>query len=426
MQGSNRQFVQFLPLQEFAAAITGLLEARRELIQNFYELSGISDIMRGATDAGETLGAQQLKSQFGSVRVREKVDELQRVARDVARITAEIIAEKFTADDIQDMAQMKLPTRAELKKSLDDLEAAARQEMEQIEAQAMEAAEQARASQDPAQSQQLVQQFEQAQQQVMAKYQPQIASIRQEVPIEDVMDLFRDQKARAFAIEIETDSTIMVDEMAEKQNRGEFLQAFTGATASIQPLLAAGEAGATLAGGMIKFALAPYRAGRELDGMIDDFIEAAPQIMEQAAEGDDQGLAEAQMKLAEAETIKAQAAMENVKAKAAKDQADMQGKMQELQAKASKDQQDAQLKVGQLQLQLSKQEQDFAARMAETEARINKMQAETAKILQSIGLDARKQDLEEYRASEITEARQVEQAMNERQKGITMDGSSNG
>jgi hypothetical protein len=426
MQGSNGQFVQFLPLQEFAAAITGLLEARRELIQNFYELSGISDIMRGATDAGETLGAQQLKSQFGSVRVREKVDELQRVARDVARITAEIIAEKFTADDIQDMAQMKLPTRAKLKKSLDDLEAAARQEMEQIEAQAMDAAEQARALQDPAQSQQLVQQFEQAQQQVMAKYQPQIASIRQEVPIEDVMDLFRDQKARAFAIEIETDSTIMVDEMAEKQNRGEFLQAFTGATASIQPLLAAGEAGATLAGGMIKFALAPYRAGRELDGMIDDFIEAAPQIMEQAAEGDDQGLAEAQMKLAEAETIKAQAAMENVKAKAAKDQADMQGKMQELQAKASKDQQDAQLKVGQLQLQLSKQEQDFAARMAETEARINKMQAETAKILQSIGLDARKQDLEEYRAAESTEARQVEQAMNERQKGITMDGSSNG
>jgi hypothetical protein len=43
------------------------------------------------------------------------------------------------------------------------------------------------------------------------------------------------------------------------------------------------------------------------------------------------------------------------------------------------------------------------------------MQAETAKILQSIGLDARKQDLEEYRAAESTEARQVEQAMNERQ-----------
>ena len=46
MSGAG-QFVQFLPLQEFAATVTGLIEARRELIQNFYELSGISDIMRG-------------------------------------------------------------------------------------------------------------------------------------------------------------------------------------------------------------------------------------------------------------------------------------------------------------------------------------------------------------------------------------------
>ena len=109
--------------------------------------------------------------------------------------------------------------------------------------------------------------------------------------------------------------------------------------------------------------------------------------------------------------MKAQAAMENVKAKAAKDQADMQGKMQELQLKAAQDQQAAQLKTGQLQLQMSKQEQDWAAKQAETEARINKMQAETAKILESIGLDARKQNLEEYRAVENTQARQVDQAM---------------
>jgi hypothetical protein len=49
MSGSTNGFVQFLPLQEFAATVTSLLEARRELINNFYELSGISDIMRGAT-----------------------------------------------------------------------------------------------------------------------------------------------------------------------------------------------------------------------------------------------------------------------------------------------------------------------------------------------------------------------------------------
>src|SRR3546814_15782707 len=80
-------------LNELAQAIQGLIEARSQLIQDFYQLSGISDIMRGATEAQETLGAQQPKSQYGSVRVREKSAELQRVAADAVKIAAEIIAE---------------------------------------------------------------------------------------------------------------------------------------------------------------------------------------------------------------------------------------------------------------------------------------------------------------------------------------------
>src|SRR5688572_10024207 len=54
--GSPSGFVLWLPLAEVATAITGLIQARAELINNFYELSGISDIMRGATEADETLG----------------------------------------------------------------------------------------------------------------------------------------------------------------------------------------------------------------------------------------------------------------------------------------------------------------------------------------------------------------------------------
>src|SRR5690606_29912885 len=103
------------------------------LIANYYELSGISDIMRGATEAEETLGAQQLKSQYGSVRIRMKVDELQRVARDVARLTAEIIAEKFDQATLLQMAQMTIPTKAEIKSQLKELEDAARKEMNALE-----------------------------------------------------------------------------------------------------------------------------------------------------------------------------------------------------------------------------------------------------------------------------------------------------
>src|SRR5690606_34557057 len=73
--------ITWIPLKEIAESISGLISARAELIDNYYQLSGISDIMRGATEAEETLGAQQLKSQYGSVRIRAKVQELQRIAR---------------------------------------------------------------------------------------------------------------------------------------------------------------------------------------------------------------------------------------------------------------------------------------------------------------------------------------------------------
>lgn len=393
MQGGG-DFVQFLPLQEFAAAITGLLEARRELIQNFYELSGISDIMRGATDAGETLGAQQLKSQFGSVRVREKIDELQRVARDVARITAEVIAEKFSAEEIQDMAQMKLPTRSELKKDMKELEEAAKRDMQALEDQATQA-------QGQVEPQQAQEQFEQAQQQVIQQYQPKIKAIAEQVPIEDVMELFRDQRARAFAIDIETDSTIMVDEMAEKQSRSEFLTAFSNASAAVQPLLMAGEAGAKLAGGMIKFALAPYRAGRELDGMIDDFIESAPAAMaQQQGSGADEALAQANLKIAEAEAQKAQAAVAKVQADTAKAQQDNQLKAQEAAVKAQQDQERFMLEVEQTRGSLK-----------ETDARIDKIGADIQLAFAKLGIEQRKEDRETVKTAADIQGQQQDRQM---------------
>ncbi len=185
------------------------------------------------------------------------------------------------------------------------------------------------------------------------------------------------------------------------------------AMGALMPMMAMGPEAMVVAGGVFKFALSPYRVGRELEGLIDDFTDQGPQIAErlQAQSGQDDGLAEAQKALADAEMVKAQAAMEGVKAKSAQNQAENERKIGELQSKVAKEQQDGQMQVGQLQLSMGKQQQDFAAKMAETEAKIDKMRAETAAILQSIGLDARKQDLEEYKAAENTQAKRVDQAM---------------
>lgn len=412
IQGSAGSFVQWLPLADIAAAITGLIEARRELFSDYDRLSGISDIMRGETEAQETLGAQQLKSQYGSVRVREKVEELQRIACDVTQIAAEIMSENFSKETFLEMSQMEIPTKTDIEKRIKAIEEAAKGELKSLMDKAKEMAGQAQQGGEQIDPAQAKQQFEQAQQQIIQKYSARLKMETEAVPIEDVMKLLRDDKARCFAFEIATDSTILTDELQEKASRNEFLTTFAGATQALTQMAAMGEEGAKLAGGVLKFALQPYRVGRELNGLVDDFIDAAPAMAAQAAGSEDaDGLAEAQKMLAEAEMAKAKAQTMQVEANAARDSAEMQRKMGELQAKTAKDQQDAQLKVGQLQLTMRQQEQDFAAKIALTEAQINKLQADTAKILNSMGLDVRKQDLEEYKTATDVEMRSTDQAM---------------
>jgi hypothetical protein len=218
-----------------------------------------------------------------------------------------------------------------------------------------------------------------------------------------------------FVLDIETDSTIYPDEQMEKASRIEFMNAFQSAMGVVANASTMGPEAVALAGGVFKFALAPYRVGRELEGLIDDLVDQAPQIaerMQQAQGGGEQaGLIEAQNKLAEAEMAKAQAQTMKVQSDAQLKQAELQGKMQDMQIKYEKDAADVQIEQGKLQLQQSKQEQEFTAKMADMDAKQNLMQAQTAKILAEIGLDVRKQDLEEYKAANEAEQRTVDTAL---------------
>jgi hypothetical protein len=412
--------VAWWPIDMIATTIQGLITARQQLFADFDQLSGISDIMRGETAAEETLGAQRLKGQYGSVRIKDKTDEIIRVARDTACIAGEIICDNFDQKTLLEISQMQIPTKSEVQSKIKEVEKSAKGDLEKLGEQAEEMANQAveKAQQsgqpiDPQMQQEAQQQLQEQQQAIIAKYAPILDSLRRTVVIEDVMKVIKDKRTRGLIIDIETDSTVMVDEMAEKQARAEFLQAFTGASAAVQPLLMAGEAGAKLAGALLKFSMQPFNANRELDSLIDDFVEKAPELAAQQGQADDGSaeLAAAQNKLAEAEGIKAQAAMASVQAKAAQSEADNQRKMAELQQKAQNDQQKAQADNDKLRLQLAQMQEDAATKAALTEAQINKLTADTAKILASIGLDERKQQLSEYTAAENAQQKQVDTAL---------------
>ncbi len=361
--GAAKDSIVWLPTDMVATTIVQCVELRKQMIEDVYQIMGISDIQRGASEAEETYGAQQLKNQNGSYRVRDKQNELIRIARDLVRITGEIMAEKFQQKTMLEMSQMEMPTDAEIRRQVKDLERqavsiqrATKAAIESPEAQQMIA-------QNPEQAQQQIQQFEQEAQQQIEQLQSQAQEIQKTITIDQVMKFLRDNKIRPFVLDIETDSTIFPDEQAEKQLRNEFMQAFTTSTAALGQLVAAAPQAAPLAGAMLRFVLAPYRAGREMDGAIDEFVDA---MTERAS----------QPQPPNPEVIKAEAQAKAWEADAQYKQGDLALKGKELELKAQEIQQKPQSEIAKEQIK------------AQTAAQINESQAQGDVIAEQARLDA--------------------------------------
>lgn len=94
-KGGVKGQVDWIPLEMVVVALQRLGEAREVIKGQIYELTGIADIVRGASKASETLGAQQIKAQFASIRIKRLQDEVARFASEILRIKAEIMVKHF-------------------------------------------------------------------------------------------------------------------------------------------------------------------------------------------------------------------------------------------------------------------------------------------------------------------------------------------
>ena len=75
-RAASRGSMDFVPIDMVAKTIADLTQQRDILIAKLYEVLGIGDIMRGMSNPDETLGAQQLKAQFGGSRLQFKQMEI--------------------------------------------------------------------------------------------------------------------------------------------------------------------------------------------------------------------------------------------------------------------------------------------------------------------------------------------------------------
>lgn len=396
--GSPKDMLVWLPIDQIAKTVAELVQLRQQLIQDVYEISGISDILRGQTDPNETLGAQQLKAQTGSTRVRAMQEEMVRLARDMTRIDAEIIAEEFNKDTLLEMSQLDLPSDADIAKQVKEL-TTRKAMMEQALEQAMQSPEiRQQAEANPEEAQKALQE---AEGQINA-IQQQIDSVSMTVTIDQVMKLLREQRIRPFLLDIETDSTIAPDENAQKERMVEYVTAMSSLFQQAVPAVQQVPQMAPMMAEIIKKANGVFRMGREFEQVIEEFTESMKQAASQpnpAAQAAQAAQQMEQQKL-QIETQKAQATAMKAEADAKRADADTQVRMAELAA------------------MVREQEQGAATEAAKTRAEIEKTLAQVDEIrakIEKMGVDAanqtRQQDREDVRTVADIAGQQQDRAM---------------
>jgi len=97
----------------YANILTVLEQSRQQILNDIFQLIGISDIRRAQTDPRETLGAQKLKSRYGTIRISTYQKKVAEYMRDLLRITGNIIVTQFDPQALSIVTNMPLKTEME-------------------------------------------------------------------------------------------------------------------------------------------------------------------------------------------------------------------------------------------------------------------------------------------------------------------------
>jgi len=321
-RGGAEGLIVWFPVETIAKTLVQCIELRQNALEIMYEITGISDIRRGQTEASETATAQQLKAQYGAVRIRDSQRDVQRFIRDLLRLKAEIICEQFSLEVIKAMAGVKLLSEKE--KQLVQRAAQIWDQFGQMAAQAQQ-----EGVQPPPQP-------------PVPQPSPEMIEALEEPSWDQVMGILRNEKLRGFIVDVETDSTIEPDQQAAQQSASGFVEAVTAFMTAALPIVQAEPQAADMMGEMLSWAANQWKGADTIVGSIDEFVDKVKKKAEEAEKNPPPPPPEVQAEQikAQAEGQKAQAdvAMVQLKANTEAQQAqmDMQAKFAEFQMEMTK------------------------------------------------------------------------------------------
>lgn len=243
--------IWMMPIERLINVLQQLYAQRGQVKQVIYEITGISDILRGSSVASETATAQNIKNQWGTLRLKKQQKAVSRYCKDALRIMAEIALTKLSSETLAKMSGLNFPT---------------------------------------AQEKQLAQQT-QAQQQMLAQQQPQIPGQPSQAPPppdpalqatltlpswDELQAIMQDDILRSYRIDIETNSTVDAEATEDKANMGEFLNALAQFLNGVAPMVEQGILPFDAAKAIMLAVTRRYRFGTEVEDELSKMKQPAP------------------------------------------------------------------------------------------------------------------------------------------------------
>jgi len=99
-KGGMNGAVSLVDIRPIAEALGQAYQAMGQVKQQIYDITGISDIIRGASVASETATAQQIKGQYATLRLKTFQDDVAKFASAILKIKAQIICQHFQPETI--------------------------------------------------------------------------------------------------------------------------------------------------------------------------------------------------------------------------------------------------------------------------------------------------------------------------------------
>ena len=320
LDGTLEKAIWMVPIDMLINVAKELGEAREQIKQTIYEITGIGDLLRGQAESTQTAAQANTQCAWGTLRLKRMQADVAIFCKDLFRIGLEHMVNLYSQATIQDITKLEYLTK--------DQKVSYQQAL-------------AKFAQEQQQYQMMVQQMQQAQQPdsplhnvapgspVPPPPQPAQPPPPPQNPIppdqqrlmafptwEEIIEILQSKFERTYRVDVETNSTVDLEATEDKAAMSEFMNAFGQMAAGLQNMQQEGLLPYDVIKEIIGEMLRRFRFGRRVEQMLE--MATAPQ---QGAQGQQQAM-EAMQAKHQAEVASKDAQIQGARAQLRQQQAD--------------------------------------------------------------------------------------------------------